>query len=149
MSFTLVINSSNLSNPNTNGTYTYNFIGGGFKVEDDMEVMLSSAQIPYSIFNITAAYKNNAFTLQFPTGAAVGTYTAFNIVIPDGFYTINDLNSYLQQYCITNGLYLIDGNGNNVYYIGFMLIKLHMLFNYFYILCLVLFQQVIHSHLIG
>lgn len=119
MSFTLVINSSNLSNPNTNGTYTYNFIGGGFKVEDDMEVMLSSAQIPYSIFNITAAYNNNAFTLQFPTGAAVGTYTAFNIVIPDGFYTINDLNSYLQQYCITNGLYLIDGNGNNVYYIGF------------------------------
>jgi hypothetical protein len=55
MSFTLVINGSNLSNPSTNGTYTYNFIGGGFKVEDDMEVMLSSAQIPYSIFNITSA----------------------------------------------------------------------------------------------
>ena len=46
-SFTLVINSSNLSNPNTNGTFTYNFIGGGFTVADDMEVMLSSAQIPY------------------------------------------------------------------------------------------------------
>ena len=40
-SFTLVINSSNLSNSNTNGTYTYNFIGGGFKIEDDMYVMLS------------------------------------------------------------------------------------------------------------
>ena len=64
MSFTLVINNSNLSNPNTNGTYTYNFIGGGFKVEDDMEVMLSSAQIPYSIFNITSAYGNNKITLS-------------------------------------------------------------------------------------
>jgi len=49
MSFTLVINNSNLSNPNTNATYTYNFIGGGFTVDNDMEVMLSSAQIPYSI----------------------------------------------------------------------------------------------------
>jgi len=42
MSFSLVVNKSNLSNPNTNGTYTYNFIGGGFTVDNDMEVMLSS-----------------------------------------------------------------------------------------------------------
>ena len=46
MSFTLVINSSNLSNSNTNGTYTYNFIGGDFKLENDMEVMPWSSQIP-------------------------------------------------------------------------------------------------------
>ena len=119
MSFTLVINRSNLSNPNTNGTYTYNFIGGGFRVDDDMEVMLSSAQIPYSIFNITTAYSNNYFTLAFPTGAAVGAYTNFSVVIPDGFYTVSDLNSFVQQFCISNGLYLIDASGNNVYYIGF------------------------------
>jgi len=119
MSFTLVINKSNLSNANTNGTYTYNFIGGGFRVDDDMEVMLSSAQIPYSIFNITTAYSNNYFTLAFPTGAAVGAYTNFSVVIPDGFYTISDLNSFVQQFCISNGLYLIDASGNNVYYIGF------------------------------
>ena len=118
-SFTLVINSANLSNPNTNGTYTYNFIGGGFTVKDDTMVMLSSAQIPYSIFNITSAYNNSKFTLAFPTGAAVGTYTNKFIEIPDGFYTIEDLNSYIQQYCITEGLYLIDNEGNNVYYIAF------------------------------
>jgi hypothetical protein len=121
MSFTLVVNSTNLSNPNTNGTYTYNFIGGGFRVDEDMEVMVSSAQIPYSIFNITAAYNNNRFRLSFPTGAGAATFTDFNIVIPDGFYTIEGLNSYIQQYCITNGLYLIDNNGNNVYYIAFYL----------------------------
>ncbi len=38
-SFTLVINSGNLSNPNTNGTYTYNFIGGGFTIDYGFEVM--------------------------------------------------------------------------------------------------------------
>ena len=119
MSFTLVINNSNLSNPNTNATYTYNFIGGGFTVDNDMEVMLSSAQIPYSIFNITSAYDNNKFTLQFPTGAGAGVYTTFNVVIPDGFYTIDDFNTYMQQFAITNGLYLIDATGNNVYYYGF------------------------------
>ena len=116
MSFTLVINSSNLSNQNTNGTYTYNFIGGGITIGEDFEAMLSSAQIPYSIFNITAAYNNNKFTLAFPTGAAAGTYTNFNVVIPDGFYTIPDLTGFMRQFAITNGLYLIDNNGAFVYY---------------------------------
>ena len=115
--FTLVINSSNVTNTNTNSIYTYNFIGGGFKVEEGMECMISSAQIPYSIFNITAAYNNNSFQLNFPTGAS--GYTTFNLTIPDGFYTMNDFNNYIQQYCITNGLYLINSSGQNVYYLNF------------------------------
>lgn len=116
MSFTLVVNSSNVSNRNTNATYTYNFIGGNFTVDDDFEVMLSSAQIPYSIFNITAAYNNNRFDFSFPTGAAAGSYTNFTVIIPDGFYTIPDLNSFMQQFAISNGLYLIDVIGEHVYY---------------------------------
>ena len=116
-SFTLVINSSNLSNSNNNSIYTYNFINGGFKVEEDMEAMVSSAQIPYSIFNITSAYGNNTMDLGWPTGAS--GYTTFTITIPDGFYTITDFNNYIQQYCITNGLYLINSSGQNVYYVNF------------------------------
>ena len=116
-SFTLVINSSNLSNPNNNSIYTYNFINGGFKVDEDMEVMVSSAQIPYSIFNITSAYGNNTMDLGFPTGAS--GYTTFTITFPDGFYTITDFNNYVQQFCITNGLYLINSSGQNVYYVNF------------------------------
>ncbi len=91
MSFTLIINSSNLSNPNTNGTHTYNFIGGAFTVPDDMECMVSSAQIPYSIFNITSAFNNNRFRLSFPTGAGAATFTDFNIVIPVGFILLKIL----------------------------------------------------------
>ena len=37
MSFTLIINNSNVVNTNTNATYEYKFIGGGFSVPDDME----------------------------------------------------------------------------------------------------------------
>ncbi len=61
MSFSLFVNNTNVTNTNTNATYTYNVIGGGFTVPDDFEVMLSSAQIPYSIFNITDVYNNNRF----------------------------------------------------------------------------------------
>ena len=116
MSFTLVINNSNVVNTNTNATYEYKFIGGGFSVPDGMECMVSSAQIPYSIFNITEAYNNNRFRLSFPTGSLSTSYTDFNITIPDGFYTIDDFNSYMQQYAISNGLYLINNVGENVYY---------------------------------
>lgn len=116
MSFTLVINNSNVVNTNTNATYEYKFIGGGFSVPDGMECMVSSAQIPYSIFNITEAYNNNRFRLSFPTGSLSTSYTDFNITIPNGFYTIDDFNSYMQQYAISNGLYLINNVGENVYY---------------------------------
>jgi len=119
MSFTLVINSSNVANRNTNSTFQYNFISGNFVIEDGMEVMLSSAQIPYSIFNITAAYNNNRILIGFPTGSATNSYTTFNITFPDGFYTINDIRYFIQQFCITNGLYLINATGSYVYYIDF------------------------------
>jgi hypothetical protein len=118
MSFTLIINSSNVANTNTNATYLYNFINGGFKIEEGLEAMISIAQIPYSIFNITNAYNNNKFLIAFPTGSATNSYTTFNITFPDGFYTVNDINQFLQQFCITNGLYLINGNGQNVYYLS-------------------------------
>jgi len=121
MSFSLVINSSNVSNKNTNSTFQYNFIGGNFIVEDNMECMLSSAQIPYSIFNITTAYNNNKILIGFPTGSATNSYTTFNITFPDGFYTLSDIRNYIQQYCITNGLYLINATGSYVYYIDFQL----------------------------
>ena len=81
--------------------------------------MVSSAQIPYSILNITNAYNNNKFRLSFPIGVLGTAYQDFNITIPDGFYTIDDLNSYMQQYAIANGLYLINNNGDNVYYHSF------------------------------
>ena len=115
MSFSLVLNSTNVANTNTNGTYEYKFIGGGFQVQDQ-EMMLTLAQIPYSINNITTAYNNKNFTFYFPSGATILSYTIYSIIIPDGFYTIADLNSYMQYFAITYGLYLINADGNNVYY---------------------------------
>lgn len=39
------------------------------------------------------------------------------MTLPNGYYSVSALNEYIQQVCILNGLYLVDGNGNNVYYL--------------------------------
>ena len=112
MSFTLVLNSSNVSNTSTNTTFKYNFIQGGFKVQD-MEMCVSSITIPYSFYNVSSYYNNRTFSLIFPTAA---TITTISVTLPEGFYTVTDINSYIQQVCIDYGAYLIDATGNYVYY---------------------------------
>ena len=112
MSFTLVLNSSNVSNTSTNTSFKYNFINGGFKIKD-MEMCVSSITIPYSFYNVSSYYNNQTFSLIFPTAATTSTVS---VTLPEGFYSVTDINSYIQQKCLDNGAYLIDSTGNYVYY---------------------------------
>ena len=112
MSFTLVLNSSNVQNTSTNTTFKYNFINGGFKIKD-MEMCVSSITIPYSFYNVSSYYNNQTFSLIFPTAATTSTVS---VTLPEGFYSVTDINSYIQQKCLDNGAYLIDSTGNYVYY---------------------------------
>jgi hypothetical protein len=75
---------------------------------------LSSVNLFYSWFNVSSAFNNNSFSFTFTTGAGTATY---NVTIPDGYYSVSDLNSYLQFFMINNGLYLVNGSGANIYYI--------------------------------
>ena len=113
MSFILTLNSTNVSNTNTNTTFRYNFINGGFTCKD-YEMSISSITLPYSFFNVSSYYNNKTFSLIFPTAATTITYA---ITLPDGFYTITDINSYIQQQCVLNGAYLLDSSGNYVYFV--------------------------------
>ena len=113
MSFILTLNSTNVSNTNTNTSFKYNFINGGFTCKD-YEMCVSSITLPYSFYNVSSNYSNKTFSLIFPTAA---TTVQYDITLPDGFYTVNDINSYIQQVCVTNGAYLIDSSGNYVYFI--------------------------------
>ena len=112
MSFTLVLYSSNVSNTSTNTTFKYDFVQGGFTA-DNCEMCVSSISIPYSWNNVSTYYNNKTFSLIFPTAATTVTYS---FVLPDGFYTVNDINYFIQQTCISNGAYLIDSSANNVYF---------------------------------
>ena len=113
MSFILTLNSTNVSNTNTNTSFKYNFINGGFTCKD-YEMCVSSVTLPYSFYNVSSYYANKTLTIMFPTGS---TTVSYDITLPDGFYTVTDINSYIQQVCIDNGAYLIDSSGNYGYFV--------------------------------
>jgi hypothetical protein len=74
---------------------------------------ISSLAIPYSWFNITSAYNNNTISITFPY---LATTTTLNITIPNGFYSVSDINNYIALQMINAGLYLINSTGSYVYY---------------------------------
>ena len=111
--FPLIINSSGLQSNTFNNTYRYSFPQGAVKFECS-KVAVATVNMYYSWYNITTTNNNNTFSIIWPIGAGTSTYT---LTLPNGFYDVAGLNTYIQQYCITNGLYLINSTGNYVYYI--------------------------------
>ena len=67
MSFTLVMNSSNVVGSNNN-TFRYNFLSGNFTTKNS-EMCISNVVIPYSWYNISSNYANNLLSIEFPTAA--------------------------------------------------------------------------------
>jgi len=113
MSDTIILNSSNAQT--SKNTFLYNFIGGNYKIKENSQISISNITLPYSWFNVTSAYNNKTFSFTWTVGT---TLISHNITLPDGFYTVDDINNYIQNYCITNGLYLINASGNYIYYIN-------------------------------
>lgn len=72
----------------------YDFVvnlGNDFRMDTAIEVHLVSASIPNVANNVSAVIGNNIFRIQY---SATGTV---QVVVPDGFYNINQLTSYLQN----------------------------------------------------
>lgn len=113
--YPLVLNQSNvISNGGLNNIYRYNFPGSA--TFQNAKIAVSNIQVYYSWQNINTYYANNQFSIIIPTGA--GT-TTLNITIPSGSYSVADLNAYVQSQLVSNNFYLIDSNGNYVYYVEF------------------------------
>lgn len=86
-------------------------IEGNLKLSKNY-VALSFLSLYYSWRNITSAYNNNSFSY-------IWNATPYTVTLPDGNYEFSDINSYLQNIVMfTNGHYLVDGNGNYVYYLS-------------------------------
>ena len=68
--------------------------------------------IYYSWRNVTSRLGNNTFQYRLND-------VTYDVNIPDGFYSVGDLNSYLEFVMAKNGHYLVDSDGNNVYYLSF------------------------------
>jgi hypothetical protein len=62
--------------------------------------------------------RNNVLTYTWES--AVNVQTTYTITIPNGLYEIGDINFYCQYVMITNGHYLVNASGQNVYYFEFI-----------------------------
>lgn len=110
----LVLNSTNVVAGSNNTRYQYKFIAP-VEIKENATLSVSNITIPYSWFNISDVNNNNFFQFYFPDSTSTGT--GYIIPLKDGWYSVSDLNAILQQFCIANSLYLIDGWGNYVYYL--------------------------------
>ena len=108
---TIVINSSNYVLGSGN-EYIYEF-PSQLKFNENHKLGVSGVSIYNSTFNITARRGNN--TLTFIWNA--DTTTTYTFTIPDGYYSVNQVNEFLQAQCIINNLYVTNASSQNVYFI--------------------------------
>jgi hypothetical protein len=109
MSFNITLNSNNVVG-NFNNTFQYNFVQGSFNVPENAEINVNQVTIPYSWFNISSQIGNNQITYYIPNSSNI--QTAYNLTIPNGFYQISDLNTYLQLQMKANGHYWYSFNNS-------------------------------------
>lgn len=111
--YLISLNRTNLdTSRSTNNRYIYNLPRTiEFK---KTKVALTTCNLFFSWFNITSAIGNNTLSIEIPEGASS---TTLNITIPDGYYTTSTLNAYLQSELVSAGYYLVNSDGDFVYYI--------------------------------
>ena len=102
--------SLNTSNYVQNETATYSLSFEPTQI-NNAYVSLDSLSLYNSIFNITAKYGNNQFSIQWIDG------TVYNFTIPDSYLEYDALNAYIEQQCLLNNLYMLDTNSNNVFFL--------------------------------
>jgi hypothetical protein len=105
---TLILNSRNIKANSGNSIFTYEFPRGSFVVKDDY-VAIAEISMYWSAFNITAAYRNNQFSYTWVDG------TIHQVIFPDGYYEVSQINEFLQFTMIQNGHYLLTSAGDFVY----------------------------------
>lgn len=109
----MTINAAN-STVTNNNTFEYK-LKAAINLQD-MEVSLVKGFIFNSAFNVNASqYQNQSYQYTWPNGSGVNTYT---ITMPNGFYDIDiGINGYLENQMKLNKTYLVDSNGDPVYYL--------------------------------
>ena len=111
----IVLTTANITDTTKNSTFEYEFPNSvNFR---DMEIALINASLYYSWFNISSELSNRTFSYQYTVGTTTTTRT---ITLDEGLYEISDINKALQFDFIAAGLYLVDSNGDNVYYAEFL-----------------------------
>ena len=110
----IIINSSNIVPDTNNSRFVYRF--PTTQKFERMQIALGNFNFNQSIFNVSVALNNNKFQYIWYDNA--GASPLIDVVMPDGIYTIQDINAFLQFTMIQNGHYLINDVGEYVYYLS-------------------------------
>jgi hypothetical protein len=117
------------------GVYRYNFPSGTTLNLTNSTVAITSCSIYNSLFNIKDSWQNNKIVIFYnffitsnipsifqtgttytdPVSGLVVNKKYVIITIPDGYYSISDLNLYMQKQYILLGLYSSVGSNFNYY----------------------------------
>jgi len=118
MTSTIVLKSSNITDPTTNAVFKYDFPNSVQLI--DHEVALISASMYYSWNNISSFLENRTFQYQYVDGSDV--LQTVTVTLDEGLYEISDINKALQFSMINEGLYLTNNETDeNVYYLEFVI----------------------------
>jgi hypothetical protein len=107
---TIILSQSNIIANTGNSQFLYRFPTSA-RLDPRQKLAVSSITMTYSTYNITAANGNNTYSYVWIDGLS------YSVTMPDGYYTIDMINSFLQFTFINAGHYLIAPNGENVYFI--------------------------------
>ena len=113
MTSNIILTSRNIVPSTNNSVLVYKFPNS---VQfSNHEIAVSSFQAYYSWQNINSTtLRNNVLTYTWENAA--NAQTIYTITIPSGLYEIGDINFYCQYVMISNGHYLVNASGQNVYY---------------------------------
>jgi len=113
--FNLILNSTNLVSNTNNTTFRYAFPVS--KTFQNHEIAVASVAMYYSWFNISASlYNNNSFSYTW-FDASGNLTNVVTVTLPDGNYSVSEINTYMQYIMSNNGHYLINSTGSFVYYL--------------------------------
>jgi hypothetical protein len=91
----------------------YEFPGSSVEFANT-DLAIHSINMFNSQFNIdSVAYGNNTFKILMPTGSV---YSTIQITLPSGYYSYATINATVQAAMISAGAYLINVDGDNVFY---------------------------------
>ena len=120
-----IITGITVTNPGTGYTSvpTISFTGGGGSGATATAVLTSTSIASITLAGGGTGY-SSAPTITFTGGggsnaaATTNLYVPFTCIIPDGFYTVNTLNLFLQKFMMDNRIHSVDASQNNIFYLS-------------------------------
>ena len=104
-----ITNTSYVANSGNSYVYT---LPASVRFTNKSKVGMVSFSVYNSTFNVEARRGNNTVTFIWPSATPVTT----TFIIPDGYYSSSDLNSWLQSQMYSSNFYVTSNNGTNVLY---------------------------------